>query len=262
MSGKIGIGYVTYKRQDNWKKLILKQEWASEFVVCNDGTPYPEGTYPNFCHVIQHEKNISVGKSKNDCLRYLMEKDVEHFFLIEDDIIVKDPTCFQKYIDLSKISGVKHLNFAYHGPANLKNGKPNPRFGVEYDEHNKMAINFHCVGAFSYYHRSALETAGLIDEVFINAWEHVEHTYRIIKHKMHPAFWNFADVWESNRFFEEIGTVNTTSVIRKDNFHQNNIQLGMKYFQAKHGIAILSIPDMPKNLVYEFLEKLQNGNLF
>jgi hypothetical protein len=124
-----------------------------------------------------------------------------------------------------------------------------------------MAINLHCVGAFSYYHRSVLETVGLIDEAFINAWEHVEHTYQIIKRKMHPAFWNFADVWESNRFFDEIGTVATTSVIRKDNTHQLNIQAGRLYFQKKHGIDILGIPDMPKNLVYEFMEKLQNGNL-
>ncbi len=261
MSGKIGIGYCTYKRQDNWKRLILKQEWVSEFVVCNDGTPYPEGTYPDFIHLIQHEKNQGIGVSKNNAMKYLLSKDCEHIFLIEDDIIVKDPACFQKYIDLSKISGVKHLNYGYHGPANLKNGKPNPRFGVEYDDVNKMAINQHCVGAFSYYHRSALEIVGLIDEAFINAWEHVEHTYRIIKQKMHPAFWNFADVWESNRFFEEIGTVSTTSVINKDKTHQINMQTGRKYFQMKHGTDVLCIPDMPKNLVYEFLEKLQNGNL-
>jgi len=258
---KVGIGYCTYKRKDNWKRLVLKQEWASEFVVVNDGTPYPDGTYPEFCHIIQHKNNRGIGVSKNDAMKHLLSKGCEHIFLVEDDIIIKDPACFQKYIDLSKVSGIKHLNYGYHGPANLANDKPNPKFGIEYDDNNKMAINFHCVGAFSYYHRSVLEQVGLMDETFVNAWEHVEHSYRIIRRKMHPPFWNFADVWESNRFFDEIGTVDTTSVIRKDNVHQRNIQLGMQYFQAKHGTAILSIPDTPKNLVYEFLEKLQNGNL-
>lgn len=257
MSGKIGIGYCTYKRKENWKRLNLDKSWASEFVVVNDGTPYPEGTYPEYFHLIQHEKNLCIGMSKNDAMKYLLGKDCEHIFIVEDDIIIKDPACFDTYIKLAEKSGILHLNYAYHGPMNLLNGKPNPRVKLEYDEFNKMALNMHCVGAFSYYHRSVLERVGLIDEFFVNAWDHVEHTYRIIKAGMHPPFWLFADVLDSNRFFDEIGTVAQNSVIRKDKAFTDHIQLGRRYFQSKHGIDILSIPDTNKSIVYEYLNKME-----
>ena len=235
----------------------MDSSWASDFVVVNNGSPYPKGTYPDYFHVIQHEKNKSIGISKNNAMKYLLSQGCEHIFIVEDDIIIKDPECFQKYIDLSKVSGIKHLNFGYHGTMNMKNGKPNPRFCIEYDDVNKMAINLHCIGAFSYYHSSILDTAGLIDEGFINAWDHVEHTYRIIKDKKHPPFWNFADVMDSNRFFSEIGTVEGNSVIRINKKFQENIAVGRKYFQIKHGIDVLQIPDTPQNLVYEFLGSME-----
>jgi hypothetical protein len=257
----IGIGYCTYKRKDNWKKLILKPEWASEFVAVNDGTPYPDGTYPDFIHVIQNEKNRGIGISKNNAMKHLLSKGCDHIFLVEDDIIIKDPACFERYIQLAEISKIRHLNFGYHGLGNVKNGKPNPRFGIEYDEHNKMAINYNCVGAFSYYHRTVLEKVGLIDEAFVNAFDHVEHTYRIIQKKLHPPFWNFADVWDSNRFFDEIGTVENNSVIRKnDKKFQDKLKQGRLTFQMKHGIDVLSIPDCPQKYIYQFLEKAQNEN--
>jgi hypothetical protein len=258
----IGIGYVTYNREDNWKYLKLDKSWASSFVIVNDGTPYKEGTYPDFPHIIQHTHNKSVGVSKNDAIRYLMNNNTEHLFIIEDDIIVEDPSCFDAYIKLAEKSGIKHLNFAYHGHANLEHGKPNPRFCVEYDDVNKMSINFHCVGAFTYYHRSIIEKCGYIDEFYINAWEHISHTYEVIKRKLHPPFWNFSDVMDSNRFFREIGTVEANSVIRRDKKHMNeNIKLGRDYFKALNGFEFLEIPDTPKEEVFEYLEKMEKKEI-
>jgi len=254
---KIGIGYITYKRKDNWKKLKIDKSWASEFVVVNDGGPYPEGTYPDYFHVIQHPKNQSVGISKNDALKYLISKGCTELFIIEDDIIIKDPSCFQSYINLAEKSGIQHLNYGYHGPANIKDGKPNPRVCLEYDDVNKMALNLHCVGAFSYYHKSIIDKVGFIDEFFINCWEHVEHTYRIIKAGLHPAFWLFSDVMNSNRFFDEIGTVANNSVIRQDKDFREQMLLGRKYFQAKHGVDILSIPDANRSDVMEYLNRME-----
>jgi hypothetical protein len=190
-------------------------------------------------------------------MRYLMDKGCEHIFLVEDDIIIKDPACFDAYINLAEKSGIQHLNYGYHGTANIKNGKPNPRTCIEYDETNKMALNCHCVGAFSYYHRSVIEKVGLIDEKFINAWEHVEHTYRIIKAGLHPPFWLFADVMNSNRFFQEIGTVTNNSVIRKDRVFNDNVAQGRQYFQMKHGIDIIGIPDVHISVAYEYLNKME-----
>jgi hypothetical protein len=49
-----------------------------------------------------------------------------------------------------------------------------------------------------------LEQVGLIDERFYNAFDHVEHTYRIIKAGFHPNFWWFADVANSHDLLSDI----------------------------------------------------------
>src|SRR5574343_455076 len=128
----VGLGIVTYNRESFFKQFVasVAETICDHIVVVNDGTPYSADSYPLYVELIQHEKNISVGKSKNDAMKYLMDKGCKHVFLVEDDIIVKDPEIFEKYIELSKITKISHLNFAIHGPANIKDGKPNPRIVI------------------------------------------------------------------------------------------------------------------------------------
>lgn len=258
---KVGVGYITCRREKNMPLLFknFDNSYVDERVIVNDtGTPYKKESYPDGWEIIEHKKNISVGVSKNDALKYLMDKNCSWIFLIEDDIIVKDMNVFKTYIDLAEKSGIRHLNYSLHGDANKKDGKPNPRSCIEYTDTIKMSLNCHCVGAFSLYHKEDLEKIGLMDELFVNAWEHCEWTYRHIKAGLHPAFWLFADVMNSDRFFEEIGTVTNDSVIRKDKAFKDEIAEGRKYFNAKHGVDILAIPDANKSEVFKYLEQMEN----
>ena len=253
----IGIAVITFNREKQIEKVLsaIDKTVADFFVVVNDTEGGYSVDYPDHYHIIQHDKNKGVGPSKNDALKYLMEKDCEHLFLIEDDMLVKDSSVFQKYIDLYKRSGVKHFNFSYHGPANMNNGKPNPKFGIEYDENIKMAINKHCVGAVEYFHKDVIDDIGYIDETFKNAWDHPEHTFRAIKQGYHPPFWNFADLYDSYNYFEEIGNVKDNSVIRKGDDHTKNIAEGREYFKQKHGVDILHIPETTQQSIYAYLER-------
>lgn len=258
---KIGLGIITYNRQNYFKQVLDKIDLDKCHHICvvNDGTPYST-SLPTKVYLIQHQNNKGVGPSKNDALKYLIEQDCEHLFIMEDDILIKNNDVFNAYIELSKNSGIKHFNFGYHGPANKvhdKSKKPLPRLIINYKDVNlKMALNKNCVGAFSYYHKSVIEKIGYMDEAFKNVWEHVEHTFRIIKEGYHPPFWWFTDLANSYKYLDEIACSEESSTIRENSSWQNNIINGAKYFEQKHGVIPVHINDTDCEKVVKQIKKI------
>ena len=121
---KIGLGLVTYKAEHRiLQSAITVPEWIENFVIVNDGTPYNPESYPKQAHIIQHEVNECVGNSKSDAINYLISKGCEHIFIMEDDVLIKDDSVFERYIKASEVSGIKHLSYALQGPANRKDSK-------------------------------------------------------------------------------------------------------------------------------------------
>lgn len=259
----IGFGMVTYNAEHRIKQsAITVPNWINNFVIVNDGTPYSEDSYPKEAHIIQHETNKSVGAAKTTAIKYLLENtDCEHIFLMEDDIIIKDENVFEEYIKHSLVSGIKHLNFGLHGPANKKgsqgfkdlndrkdvDGEPNPRMVVPYknEENNQevtIALYPNCVGAFSYYSRKVLEDLGGFDPAFKNAWEHVEHTYQAIKKMYHPAFWYFADINKSWDYLTDIPNSIEESTIAHTDTWNDNFRKGTAWYKKKHGMTPTETP--------------------
>ena len=246
MSEKIGLGIVTYKRPDYFKEVIkhIPIDRVDEIVIVNDGTPYDIST--DF-FTIQHETNKGVGKSKNSALRHLQSKNCEHFFLMEDDIFIRDADVFLKYIDASKKTGIQHFNYSQHGWMNRQiinntvSDLPNVRAKIDYRDVS-IALYTHCVGAFSYYSKKCLDTVGLLDENFFNACEHVDHTYQIIKQKLHPQFWWFADLVDSNKLLSDIPWTKETSTISSRSDHRDLMSAADKVFRQKNGLTPLQIP--------------------
>ena len=273
----IGFGMVTYNAEHRIKQSAFTvPEWIKNFVIVNDGTPYSEDAYPKQAHIIQHEKNKSVGAAKTTAINYLMEQECEHIFIMEDDILIKDENVFKEYIRHSLISGIKHLNFALHGPANKKgsqgfktledrkdlDGEPNPRMVIPYgngDESNNdvsIALYPNCVGAFSYYYRPVLEDIGGFDPHFKNAWEHVEHTYQAIKKGYHPAFWYFADIDKSWKYLTDIPNSIEESTIARTPTWNDNFRKGTMWYKKKHGMAPTETPVAPPEMVQKQLQAI------
>ncbi|HEX8547342.1 MAG TPA: hypothetical protein VF691_10305, partial [Cytophagaceae bacterium] len=140
-----------------------------------------------------------------------------------------------------------------------ENTAPDPRYVHKYSEDVSLAFYRHCVGAFSYYHRDMLDKAGYIDEVFINAWDHVEHTNRIIKKGFHSPFWWFADISDSDLYIENIPNCMEQSTIAKSEQWKENIKRGEQYLIAKNGLTLGSIPDIENKDIVYFLNKASNG---
>ena len=258
----VGLAVVTYNRQDFCEKVldsVAQFALPRSVVVVNDGTPYDAKTYSalskrqEFC--IIDKTNGGVATAKNVALKYLLSTGVDHLFVMEDDILITDGNVFREYVELGKTSGISHFNFGFHGPANKAAGKVAPRAGIKYPNGKTVILNRHCVGAFSYYTRECIETVGLMDEKFKNAWEHVEHTYRIIKAGMHPPFWWFCDSARSSEMLKEIACSEENSVIRPRSDWRPNIIEGMKHFQSLHGIRPMEIPDTDRASVVEFMTR-------
>jgi GT2 family glycosyltransferase len=263
---KIGLGVITCRRPEFFAKcmehIATNDMKVDELIVVNDSGGKEGETYGWEGHTIYHEVNQGVAVTKNDAMKYLLGKGCDYIFLIEDDIIIKDPNVFHAYIDLHKVSGIHHFNFGYHGPANKKFGQPTPRLVINYGELSKIALNSHCVGAFSFYTKECLEKVGLMDETFHNVWEHVDHTLRIIQADYHPPFWWFADLANSMDYLDEIACSEENSTIRGRDDWMSNIQNGMAHFRAKHTCAPLELPNVPKEMVVRYLhEKLKTNNV-
>lgn len=268
---KIGVGIVTYNRPEQLKKLIetTQTEYLNKVIdsgiTVNDGNSVVLDFYGrtdiNYdWQWIDNETNLGVGRSKNKALQYLLDQNCDYLFLIEDDIYIKDPTVFEKYIEASNKTGIQHFNYSQHGVMNKSwpDMNPNPRTSLRYESANLcIPLYPHCVGAFSFYTRACLEKVGLLDERYYNACEHVDHTLSIIKAGMHPPFWTFADIENSNQYLgdEEWSLQQSTISSRED--HSNIVSFSDEIFKMKHGITPGQIPVASTEEVVESIKQIK-----
>jgi len=280
---KIGVGIITCNRPAYLKSLLdsLPQDCnIDELIVVNDGKPLSNeiasiGDGYDFSHVawIQNEINLGVGKSKNKALKYLYEKGCDYIFLIEDDMVILDPNIFDEYIKASKISGIQHFNYGPGSPFNRKQKiqgfdlhnrhlleeetEPNPRLVIDYRD-CKISLYQHVTGTFSFFTKRVLETVGYIDENYHNAWEHVDHTYNIIKANLHPPFWWFADIFNSHKFIEpQKNAIGNSTTSKNTDAWMENVRINAEKYRVKHGHYPAQAPDSSIETVTQTLKQLK-----
>lgn len=258
------VGIVTKDRVDFFKKCyesIKKANNVDFIAVVNDGKSDINVEKSDF--YVKNKTNLGVGRSKNILFKEAIKSKAEHIFLVEDDIVVKDPNVFMEYVRARNLTGIQHFCFGYHGPANkngISGGKPCPRYIIDYGN-VKIAINAHSVGAFCYYTREVLSKCGIFDEEFHNAFEHVEHTYRIAKKGYTTPYWNFADLANSVDFLDEIECSEKSSSIRARKDWQENIVKGIELFKKKHGYSPAwnnAVPDSSESVVKKTMKEIFN----
>ena len=274
MSTKIGVGIITCNRPDYLKSLLDSlvpcKEAIDELVVVNDGQPIEVSLFKG--EYILNKTNLGVGKSKNKALKYLLDKNCDYIFLIEDDTLILDKDVFNKYIEASKLSGIQHFNYGPGTPFNRKqvehfdlhnrhelnqDSKPAPRLVIDYGD-IKIALYTHVAGMFSFFTKTVLQKVGLIDEQFYNAWDHVDHTYRIIKAGYHPPFWWFADIEDSHKLLGEAKNSIIKSAIAKDTQEwYDAVYKGREVYLQKHGHYPNQPPQTTKEEVLQTLKKIK-----
>lgn len=274
---KIGVGIITCNRPEFFRECYnsLPLDKINEIVVINDGDPKVINFDISKGIILDNPKNLGVGKSKNRALKYLYEKGCDYLFLLEDDMIIKSADVFEKYINAYKKSGIHHFNYGPGSPFNRKqtiqnfdlhnrhllnqHSQPNPKMIVDYKD-VKIALYEHTVAMFSFFTREIIEKVGYIDEEYYNAWEHVDHTYRIIKAGYHPPFWWFADIANSDDYLTEApGAIDNSSIANKTEQWEKNVYGGREIYKRKHGHYPNQPPHVTKEQVVESLKQIKKN---
>ena len=113
LDGKVGVGLLTCDRVDFFQQSIesiheTHGDVIDTLVVVNDGK---QSVSCDLATVLHNKKNQGVGKSKNRAIKHMMDQGCDHLFLMEDDVRFVSNDALSKYVELSSVSGVKHLNF-------------------------------------------------------------------------------------------------------------------------------------------------------
>lgn len=278
---KIGVGIVTCNRPDYLRGLLnsLKpcEEAIQELVVVNDGDPLADSDLFELEVIkgkwLQNETNLGVAKSKNKALKHLAAAKCDYFFLIEDDMLIKDPTVFLQYTEACKVSGIQHFNYGPGSPFNRKQtiqnfdlhnrhlldekSQPNPKLVVSYKNNIDIALYEHTVAMFSFFTKSVLQKVGGLPEEYDRCWEHVDHTYQIIKAGFHPPFWWFADLANSHNLLEEApGAIEKSSIAKDKNEWMERVMEGRELYKQKHGHYPNQPPIFSKEEVLESLKQI------
>lgn len=263
----IGIGIITCDRPEFFNECLasINRKEVDHIVIVDDGVvPVKFKKDPQITYIRHHEPRMGVGISKRDAIDTMLELNCEHIFLIEDDIkIIKDGV-FDRYIETFEKTGIEHLMFAYHGPANkngISGGEPAPRYRFNMGKYDNgdpivVAINQHCVGAFCYYTRNCIDKCGSFDIHYVNAFEHIEHSYRIARAGLTTGYWNWADISDSCDYLAEQACSEENSSIRGNPDWSENIQIGIDRFIKTYNEHPFKVRDTSETEIRSTLKKL------
>lgn len=262
----IGVGIITCNRLDFLTKLVDSlPPYIDKLVIVDDANNIPTELQKKFvldngCDVIlQNDTNIQVGACKNKAMSYLLDAKCDYIFTLEDDILIKDPDVFKKYIDASKNTGIQHMNFGFSQRENLCPKTLNPVFRrtVEYPNDTKIILTQNILGAFTFYTRKALQTVGLHHHQFNKGHgDHPELTYRAYKHGFTSPFWWFADIYDSWNMIENQSNMGSDSIVRNQEKFAANFNEANELFAKLHGHRMLETRDIGEQEVMKCLQSI------
>jgi GT2 family glycosyltransferase len=253
--GKIGIGITTYNRFNYYKQCLasIPRNEIDHLVIVNDGTDHyvKEGDGDVVFH---NEKQLGIAKTKNKALFELVKLGVEHIFLIEDDILIKDPKVFQHYIKAAQSTGIHHLCYE-----KIAGNEESLKHTLEQPDGVKIGFYHNPQGAFMYINANLVKKLGYFDEQYMNAFEHIDFAYNLIKKNIAPPFWYFPDLLNSQDYLTDIeGSSNDSSITNKDKYNEN-LKKSAEYFVKKWGYFTNSIKDVGVDEVDKVLIQLQQN---
>lgn len=256
ISSKIGVAIITYNRPDYYKKVLstIPREMIDALVVVNDGyDPYTSDSDAEL--VIQHNKKLGVSVSKNHAIKFLIEKfNCEHIFVIEDDILIKRKDVFEAYIKAANSTGIHHLCYE-----KVAGNEKSLKYVLEQPDGVKVGFYHNPQGAFMYINANLIKKLGYFDENYLNAFEHIDFAYNLIRKGVAPPFWYFPDLLNSEEYLTDIeGSSQNSSITNKEGYNEN-WQRSARYFVNKWGFFTNEILDDGVDKLKESLIFLQTN---
>lgn len=206
LTPKIGVAVATYDRQkvlNNTLDNIIKHTPGAYIVVIDDASPTPIRV-PDGVDIIRQKTNGGIAKTKNKCLEALMDQEVDHLFLFDDDAWPVADEWWKPYVE----SPEPHLMAIFDKP------KGATKTQVETLYEDEIHTAYHATrGYMLYVHRKAVETVGGMDPDFgAWGWEHQSWSDRI--HSAGLTTWRYADVKGSGELFysmDQAGEIKSTA---------------------------------------------------
>lgn len=250
---KIGLAITTFNSESYFQDLYntIPFDRLDEVVVVNGGEPYKE-KYDNV-HWIQHEEVKFPAVARNDGLKYLLEHDLDHYFVCEDDMIIKSPDIFDRYIEASKITGLQYFIYASISWGSGQKHARTPSTRVQYSPSFEINLYPNMCNEFTYNSKKLLEEVGLYYSIMKNLFD-ADFAYRVSQSKYGIPFWNFPDLPDSDNLIDN----NPVAVSRLDGDGQRLSRLKPDYdkFSERHGKQLIEILQEPQEVVIEKLKKL------
>lgn len=251
MKNKIGVCITTYNREEYYRQCIssIPRECVGKLVIVNDGKDHyvkeSDGD-----KIFLNNEQLGIGKSKNIGLKYLIENGIEYIFLIEDDILIKNPEVFKTYIHAANVHGIHHLCFE------KVNGNESSLMFENTINEIKMCFYKNPQGAFMYVHSALIKKLGFFDEDYTNAFEHIDFAYNLVNHNVAPPFWYFPDISNSEDYLMDNDYKKDSTITGKPLYNEN-LNKSAKHFVSKWGHFTNQIPIADKNDVINKLNFLK-----
>lgn len=247
---KIGVTIISYNYEKFFKELYesLPLNKINELVLVNGGEPYTE-KYD--CNIIQHHKNYGSAQCRTDGLRFLKERECDYYFLIEDDMLIKNADVFDKYIEASVTSKLQYFCFASNAWGTGPPGARTPRLKVQYSE--TLSINFyrHCCNEFTFRTKALIDAVGYYDNRYLSMFD-VDNIKRITDWDKGHRFWYSPDIADSDEYV--MNNPATVSRMNPNNDRHTKLMNDAELFKQKYGKYVQEIPD---STVEEVIQKLK-----
>jgi len=244
----------------------IKDSLVERLIMVNDGdnknlefprnylTSIQDPTKKGKFILCDHKENLGIAKSKNEILSIFMQHcKSDYLFLIEDDVVIKNPKIFNEYINISNLTGFQHLIWGSGGPNNIKTMDkiilPDPRYTITYKEkdteieHDVLFFK-HCVGMFCLYTRKYLEKVGAFDEEYKNAVEHIDHSFKGATVDMIPGYGVWPDSEESFYCLDDQDRDLSHSSTRNFTEYEKNVMNGFRRFNSLYGFSPTTFPEI------------------
>ena len=258
---KIGVGIVTCNRKEKFKQLLDQVASASyvDYIYAVKNRDFDYGDCfqnrsgdPRMTFMHQ-PLDVGVGACKNMILKKMLDDGCQHLFLVEDDIQVKVIEVFKAYVDTALAFNLQHLIFgAVYTPPSWE---LDPIIATFTNEDKAIDLYGNLHGGFVYFSRECIQYAGLFDEQYVNAVEHIDHTYRICMMQMYTPFWAFADIHYSRKYLEDLQPSSPSTINDRSELQRQRMAFGFNLFYKKYGKQIIQIPRPTQNEVVGFLSR-------
>lgn len=255
MNEKIGLVITTFNSESYFKDLYntIPFDRLDNVVVVNGGEPYRDVYDRENLHWIQHDYVQYPSVARNDGLKRLLDEDTEHFFVCEDDMLLKNPSIFDLYIDASKRTGIEYFIYTSVSWGAGQKGNRTPKQIVEYSPDFSVIFNSNMCNEFTYTSRNLIEKIGLYDERFRYIFD-VDYAYRALR-ALNIPFWFFPDLRNSDDLIDN--NQSATSRLDADGKRVTRLQPDYDYFYEKHRVNVPQIPLVHSNYLIDTLKKIK-----